>query len=535
VLETVVQEAAGSRPAFSTGMLTATREITFNVRTDSATSRGWQRHGYIVPSFLAAWIICAWFVTWGDWKFFEKEDFCGYYDAEARSLIAGRFDVPPAAIGTESFTFQGKTYGYFGIGPALLRLPLVLLFNNMDGRWSRLMMLVACTLNLLCAYRILRSVLGETVADSRSQRVLHSLFILCAGIGSTNVFLVARSFTFHEAIMWGVTFALLFTCTILRYFARPSKTLLATAGFFAFMSLHSRASVGVGPLLVMGAVTGILIYRAFGNTKGFESAFGFVITAKARPHALIAAAAVIITACSYFAVNYAKFHTFDGVPLKYYDFYVQNPSCLEMSGGRQLHLENIPTTLVSYLGLHGLWLGPKFPWLFPSREATFIGSPAILNVEGFSTFPVSMPALLVLAMLGCLPLVRGENEMVRRLRLPVSALLLGASIVLATLALTERYLHEFYPVLIICAAVGISRLQKEKYFCAGTIIVAALTLVSIAVNCSFALENQRLDAWSVGGVPEAKKAEFKKLQRSIYLFFHQRGGQKTRPSPAELL
>ena len=136
-----------------------------------------------------------------------------------------------------------------------------------------------------------------------------------------------------------------------------------------------------------------------------------------------------------------------------------------MSGGRQLHLENIPTTLVSYLGLHGLWLGPKFPWLFPSREATFIGSPAILNVEGFSTFPVSMPALLVLAMLGCLPLVRGENEMVRRLRLPVSALLLGASIVLATLALTERYLHEFYPVLIICAAVGISRLQKEKYLC----------------------------------------------------------------------
>ena len=98
MLETVVQEAAGSRPAFSTGMLTATREITFNVRTDSATSRGWQRHGYIVPSFLAAWIICAWFVTWGDWKFFEKEDFCGYYDAEARSLIAGRFDVPNRSL-----------------------------------------------------------------------------------------------------------------------------------------------------------------------------------------------------------------------------------------------------------------------------------------------------------------------------------------------------------------------------------------------------------------------------------------------------
>jgi hypothetical protein len=42
----------------------------------------------------------------------------------------------------------------------------------------------------------------------------------------------------------------------------------------------------------------------------------------------------------------------------------------------------------------------------------------------------------------------------------------------------------------------------------------------VMFNCAFALENQRLDAWAVGGVPAAKKAEFKQMQKSIYLFFH---------------
>jgi hypothetical protein len=501
-------------------MLLAAGEFVPAIENDLAKPSWWHRHAYILPSFLVSILICAWFVTWGDWTFVEREDFCGYYDAEARSLIAGHFDVPPAAIGAESFTFQGKTYGYFGIGPALLRIPLVVLFKNMDGRWSRLMMFLACTLNLICAYRILRSLPHEQGANSASRRLLHSLFVLCAAIGSTNIFLVARSFTFHEAIMWGSTFALLFTCAILSYFARPSKALLILAGASAFMSLHSRATVGAGPLLVMTVIAGILIWRAFGNSKALETTFGFIATPQSGSHALIAGAAVVLILTSYFAVNYAKFHTLDGIPMKYYDCYLQNPHYLAVTGGHQLHLKNVPTTLVSYLGFRGLWIGPKFPWLFPSRDATFIGSPAIVLEEGFSTFPVSMPALFALGLLGCLPLLRGSGETVRRLRLPAIALLLGGGIVLGAVALTERYLHEFYPVLIVCAAVGVSRVEREKYSGGVSILFAALALISIAVNCSFALENQRLDAWSVGGVPAAKKAEFKKFQRSIYLFFH---------------
>lgn len=491
-----------------------------SVHAVSSGRQAWRDHAYILPSFLISLVVCAWFVTWGDWKLFEPEQFCGFYDAQARSMIEGHLDVPRAAIGDEAFSFQGKTYGYFGIGPALLRIPVVVAFKNMDGRWSRLMMMIACTINLICAYGIMRLVRGDRTANSRTQRVLHSLFILCAGIGSTNIFLVARSFTFHEAIMWGGTFALLFTWTILKYLASPRAGLLALAGFFAFMSLHSRATVGAGATLALCVLTAILVWRVFGKPEAARLTIAFGGDAKPLSHAIIAASAVVIILGSYFAVNYAKFRTFEGVPLKYYDFYARSPGYLQQTGGKQIHLENLPTTGATYFGMRGLWLDPRFPWIFPSREATFIGSPTIVVVEGFSTIPVSMPALTLMGLLSCLPLIRGSSETIRRLRLPVITLFLGGGIMLTTVAITERYLHDFYPTLIICAAVGIGRIERERYARGTTILIAALSIISITLNCAFALENQRLDAWGVGGVPPAKRAEFKQLQKSIYRFFH---------------
>jgi hypothetical protein len=53
------------------------------VVVESFPTRWWRRHAYILPSFLICIVTWSWFVTWGDWKFFEPEDFCGFYDALA--------------------------------------------------------------------------------------------------------------------------------------------------------------------------------------------------------------------------------------------------------------------------------------------------------------------------------------------------------------------------------------------------------------------------------------------------------------------
>jgi len=477
---------------------------------DSPLAGSLRRYRYIVPSFLVALVVCAWFVTWGDWKFFEPENFCDFYDAQALSMIDGRFDVPPAAIGDEALIFHGKAYGYFGIGPALLRIPLVVAFENMDGRWSRMMMMIGAAINLICAYRILLLIRNKPVT-TRTQRLLHSLFVICAGIGSTNVFLAGRSFTYHEAIMWGGAFSLLFAWTILNYLAHPGYWRLALAGFFAFMAFHCRPTAGAGALLAMSVICAILTGRVLTRSQATEPLLAFRAVPRPGRHALLAAIAIAMTLASYLGVNYAKFQTFNGIPLRYYAWYYAVPIRMKITGGKQLHLENIPTSVATYFGVHGVSFDHAFPWVFPARQASIVGSPAIDAVESFSTYPVSMPALTLLAVSGCALLLRGSSDTIRRVRLPALTLLLGGGIILATVGITERYLHDLYPALIVVAAVGVSRIESEKRAAAKCGVIAALTVISVALNCSFSLIHQR----TTTGAPLKKQVEFTQLQQSM--------------------
>lgn len=478
--------------------------------------RCWRRHAYILPSFFISALVWIWFVTWGDWKLFEPEDFCGFYDALARSIIHGHLDVPRTAIGVEAFTFEGKTYGYFGIGPALLRIPLILIFPHMDGLWSRLLILIAACISLTCAYRIMRMIRLDAAANTRFQRVLHSLFILSAGVGSTTVFLVGRSYAYHEALMWSGAFALLFACTILRYFSRPRGSLLALGGAFAFMSFHCRPTVGAGALLAVTGLAAILIWRAIAKPKAAQSFLALGPVAPPGRHALIATIIVAITLSTYFGVNYAKFRTFDAVPLRYYDFYAQFPKRLKATEGKQIHLKNIPTGLATYFGVHGVRLKNNFPWFYMEEEATFIGSPANDLIEEFSTVPISMPALTLLALIGATALALGSNQILRHARLPAVTLFMGGGIMLATVCITERYLHDLYPVLVIAAAAGVARIESSRRHVTLTGVLAMLSVISVALNCSFSLVNQRENL----GAPPAKVAEYEHLQESINRILH---------------
>jgi hypothetical protein len=483
---------------------------------ESPLMRCWRRHAYILPSFFISVLVWTWFVTWGDWKLFEPGDFCGFYDALARSIMHGHFDVPRDAIGVEAFTFEGKTYGYFGIGPALLRIPLVLIFPQMDGLWSRLMILIAATISLACAYGIMRTICLDAAANTRVQRLLHSLFILSAGVGSTTVFLVGRSYTYHEALMWAGAFALLFTCTILRYFSRPRGSLLTLAGAFVFMSFHCRPTVGAGALLAMAALAAILIWRDIGNPQAANSFLALRPGVPPVRHALIATIIVVITLSTYFGVNYAKFRTFDAVPLRYYDFYAEFPKRLKATEGKQIHLKNIPTGLATYFGVHGARLKNKFPWFYMEEEATFIGSPANDLIEPFSTVPISMPALTLLSLIGASALIVSSSDVLRHARLPAVTLFMGGGIMLATVCITERYLHDLYPALVIAAAAGVARIESSRHNVTLTALLGMLSIISVTLNCSFSLVNQRENL----GAPPAKVAEYEYLQESINRVLH---------------
>lgn len=473
--------------------------------------------------------VCAWFVTWGDGRLFDSEPFTEFYDAQARAMLHCRLDVPPRAIGFEAFVRDGKSYGYFGIGPALLRLPLAAVFPAMDGRWSRSFILIACGINLVCAYRLLLRLRGNARPDNRAQKVMFSLFVLCAGIGSTTVFIASRAYTYHEAIIWGGAFALLFMDCLMRYLETPRLGLLAAVGIFAFLSFHSRATVGAGALLMLCVVALELFRRArLGGHVAKEPQclqthppgrifLGLNPIARPLSHAILAAFMILLTIGAYFAVNYARFRTFDGVPLRYYARYFGDSDHMQVTGGKQIHPENLGTGIASYFGLAAVQFGPEFPWVYMSKRPFILGSPAIDLVEPYSCVPLSMPALVLLVLAGVWPILAGRAEDLRRLRLPAIALLLGGATVLMTVGITERYLHDFYPFLIVAGAAGVCRLVAGANAGRIAAVLFVLAAISIAINCAFALEFQRTLVW---GVPEQKRQELVHVRQAIDRLLH---------------
>lgn len=489
----------------------ATASPGFPTHSETTLRTWWRRHAYILPSFFVSLLVWGWFVTWGDWKFFEPEDFNGFYDAYARSILHGHFDVPRSAIGAEAFTFDGKTYGYFGIAPALLRIPLVLIFPDMVGSWSRVMILVAATISLLCAYALLRMFRSPGRELTGAERVLHSIFIVTAGIGSTLIFLAGRSYTYHEALAWSGAFALLFAWAIARYFQRAQTKFLLLATAFAFMSFHSRTTSGAGAVLAVAILAAVLTVRAFWKPAFGRVIFGIGQAARSDRHAMIAGLAVAVTIAVYFGVGYAKFKTFEPIPMRYYDFYSQFPVRMRITAGKQIHLQNVPTAIATYFGVHGVRIKDAFPWFYPEEEETVIGRPRNDVIEPFSTVPVSMPALLLLALIGIAALASGGNETLNRARLSAATLFLGGGIVLATVGVTERYLHDFYPALIVGAAAGVTRLGSHPHLKKINALAAILAAVSILLNCSFSLINQR----ETFGAPDEKVSEYRQLRERV--------------------
>src|SRR5256886_9503623 len=161
----------------------------------------------------------------------------------------------------------------------------------------------------------------------------------------------------------------------------PAPTEIYTLPLHAALPIYCRPTAGAGALLAMSIICAILTWRALTRSQAAQSLLALSTVARPGRHALVAAVAIAITLATYFSVNYAKFQTFEGVPLRYYAWYNAIPIRMKITGGKQLHLENIPTSLATYFGIHGASFNHAFPWVFPAHDASIVGSPSIDAVE----------------------------------------------------------------------------------------------------------------------------------------------------------
>jgi MFS family permease len=443
---------------------------------------GVARHWYLLPICLLACLAFAWVDTVGDWNFFRRETLGSYYDAQANSILHGHLDVPKSEIIPEAFVRGGKFYGYFGMAPALPRMVLNAIWPQLYGRWSRLSMMLACIVNVMFACLLAINADNAVHADppDRWRKLWIGLFAITASVGSTNLFLASRAHAFHEAIIWAGALGLACCYFAIRYRQESQRSSLVLLGIFALLAFFCRATVGAGCLLLLTflVISGALRLRRGGIRGGILIPLTFII------------AAVVL----YFTINYAKFHTFDGVPVRLYEQYIEDPSRMKITGGRQIHPENLRAGLYNYFTFSGLEIHRGFPWLFMTYHPTVFHETHMDCIEDFCSIPAGEPGLAAMALIGVMAMVLWRRGKIGTFGLPALAMFAGGSVVLVTVGLTERYMHDFYPFLIVAGAVGAVRIGAVgnpigRWVLAGTII--PLSLLGVCTMAAFTIDWQR--------------------------------------------
>ena len=136
------------------------------------------------------------------------------FNSMLEHLLAGRFDVDPAAIDFEAFLVGDRTVSYFGIFCALLRLPLLLTggLAHTDITW------ISClTAVCLGGFYQLRAVLlvRDSVLPGRRRNWLCGALIACILFGGQQVQFL-RPTIYQEVIHWAGALSMIFVFLAVR-------------------------------------------------------------------------------------------------------------------------------------------------------------------------------------------------------------------------------------------------------------------------------------------------------------------------------
>lgn len=423
----------------------------------------------------------------------RPERFSTYYSELADSILDGRFDVPPVVIGPEAFLVDGKTYGYFGPTPAILRMPLNALFPGRDGKWTRLVMASACLASLAGALALLRAARAAARVDDPGARTpgegaLEALFVVAAAAGTPLLYIVRSPVLYHEASAVAVAFATWTMVFVLRHRRCGGWAPLFAALVCATASFQARGSVGSGALLVLALQ---ILATTWAALRAAPSA--------RRPRLARALAfGVLAAACvgGVVAKNVIVSGNVSGIPpLSKHVQLINNPARLARTdGGVFVQPQNLKTSLVNYLDPRRVQVLDEYPWVraMTADQVKRYPETKLDHVEGNAALTATSPFWCVLAVAG---LFASALRRFRDFRFLVVGAAFGAYPMLIVACITQRFLHDAWPFLISAGAVAWAWALPQGGWTRGRAVgfagLALLALFSCVVNTTVVLQMWR--------------------------------------------
>jgi hypothetical protein len=409
-----------------------------------------------------------------------------WYDLQAHSLLHWRWDVAPGALSNEGFIVHGKTYMYFGVWPALLRMPVAAVTQSLDGRLSQLSMLLAFFLALMAVARLawqVRAVTTDGRPLERTELIVIAAFVAMAGVGTPILFLATRPMVYDEAALWGLAWALLTFSAVIDFSVTRRRSQLVLAAACASGAIMSRATLGVSAILAIG-----FLGLAAAVPQRRRAAFGLDALELTLKDAVGLGAACVVAVVPYMYVNYARFGSLTSVPYMKQPILTETPGrlhALRANGGSLFGLKYIPTTIVQYFrpdAIHWSWPLPTFGTKLKPLFGVIIGgaSPTAGVVD-------SMLAFMLLAIIGVVWLWRRSDRGPDKhiVVIPLAAGVVGAFATLSFSYLGDRYLADFVPLVVLISLIGLNatihwlrsaKPTTRRIASAGLVAVVALNL-----------------------------------------------------------
>ena len=420
----------------------------------------------------------------------------GFFASQAESMLHGRLDVPPDTIIGECFERDGRCYGYFGVTPSFVRLPLLGVLRYLRSALTPMFLALAILLAYWAALQMIQRSLRESPQAGQSPRLALGYLVLAAaalGPGGSLIF-VTRPAVYEEAIAWGVAFVLLSLNHVWAWHSGERRSLVP-AVIFGVAAANARPTASI-VCAVLGLTLAAISYRARKRSADPMIARSRLGTRGVLIAALCLSLAPGLTAA---AVFWLKLRSPMPSPLLNQQV-AQAPhwqAVRERNGGRTAGLLFAPTELVAYFrpdAVVGRREWPYFDFRFP--DASILWVPPLpaggAYVERVSSLTTTMPLPWMVNMLvaGWLAVhawrfarnVRGESSSISvDFWLLQAGLLVSAAsmpvLIVTTHGITNRYLSDFFAIS--AAGVALGPWVVLPYFARHPRLAAAAGLMAL--------------------------------------------------------
>jgi hypothetical protein len=400
-----------------------------------------------------------------------------FFTAQTDALLRGRLWVDPNSVGgNECIYFAGKCYGYFGLTPSILRIPILLVIGQSTQSFAVLMIPIASGLAFGASLDLCRQFAKPMTRQLRGV-VFMCIAALALGPGSVLVIL-ADPFLYQEAIVWSIAFVMLAVNCYWRWLHSDNNRYLWFSVLFCIFAAGARPTI-----VLVGVVIGFSLFITHRKHVSLRSNIS-----------VVALGFIVLPALFSFGTLFVKF----GQPSPPANAY-RNPTGtqVESSGrcwpGIENHPKFVPTNLFAYfrpdaVRLYREWPNVRFRFNIcdgPNRP-TYLWPLKVgeMYVEKTTSLTNTMPIPLLAAGIASCAAVRRRraNEFALLIAVATSGLLVST-----TFSMTSRYLGDFYPLLAVGMAMSATMLgspKRKSTLVALTCVVLVLIPWSLLANAS---------------------------------------------------